>query len=99
MRGIVTAYAAGFACKQWAPGYPGTVPGPTLGRPPSPEEHAADADVGRAPLAPDRVVLRRPHRELGEPVLARELAQPAEPRPRHLRVVRGRWHRREAAHV
>src|SRR5581483_6788708 len=53
-----------------------------LGLPAVAEERRADADVRRALLDGDAVVLARAHRELPQAVLLRELAQPAEVRAR-----------------
>ena len=58
-----------------------------------------DADERRALLGRDPVVLARPHRQLAEAVLGRELAEAAEERPRLLRVGGRRRHRHQPTHV
>src|SRR6266511_6263081 len=65
----------------------------------TPEEYGTHPHVRSALLGRDAVVLRGSHRELTQAVLAGELAQPGEPRPRRLGVVGGGRHRRQAAHV
>src|SRR6185312_16646054 len=54
------------------------------------EEDAADANQRRALLDRDTPILRRPHRELREPVALRQLAQAPEPRSRRLWLGRKR---------
>src|SRR5207245_3312466 len=64
-----------------------------------PVQDRADADVRRALLRRDAVVLARPHRELAQAVLGCELAETAEVRPRGFGISGLRRHRHQAAHV
>src|SRR5215218_1089327 len=64
---------------------------------PGPVKRAAHPDVGGPFLGGDAVILARSHRQLPQPELLTQRAQPSEVRPRFLRIAREGRHRRQAA--
>src|SRR5438067_11576459 len=62
-------------------------------------QHAPEPDQRRALLDRNPVVLRGTHRELAEPVLPGQLAQPAEVRAGRFGTLGERRHRHQAADI